>query len=135
MNFVEAIKSGFNKYVTFSGRAARSEYWYWTLFAIIADIVAAIVNAFVALGFVGLVVSLALLLPSIAVAIRRLHDLDRTGWWLLLAFTGIGAIVLLVWDCMKGTTGSNRFGADPLGPDADLQPARMSLIASSLPNR
>jgi uncharacterized membrane protein YhaH (DUF805 family) len=135
MNFVEAIKSGFNKYVTFSGRAARSEYWYWTLFAIIADIVAAIINAFVALGFVGLVVSLALLLPSIAVAIRRLHDLDRTGWWLLLAFTGIGAIVLLVWDCMKGTTGSNRFGADPLGPDADLQPARMSLIASSLPNR
>jgi uncharacterized membrane protein YhaH (DUF805 family) len=135
MNFVEAIKSGFNKYVTFSGRAARSEYWYWTLFAIIADIVAAIINVFVALGFVGLVVSLALLLPSIAVAIRRLHDLDRTGWWLLLAFTGIGAIVLLVWDCMKGTTGSNRFGADPLGPDADLQPARMSLIASSLPNR
>jgi uncharacterized membrane protein YhaH (DUF805 family) len=135
MNFVEAIKSGFNKYVTFSGRAARSEYWYWTLFAIIADIVKAIINAFVALGFVGLVVSLALLLPSIAVAIRRLHDLDRTGWWLLLAFTGIGAIVLLVWDCMKGTTGSNRFGADPLGPDADLQPARMSLIASSLPNR
>jgi uncharacterized membrane protein YhaH (DUF805 family) len=135
MNFVEAIKSGFNKYVTFSGRAARSEYWYWTLFVIIADIVAAIINAFVALGFVGLVVSLAFLLPSIAVAIRRLHDLDRTGWWLLLAFTGIGAIVLLVWDCMKGTTGSNRFGADPLGPDADLQPARMSLIASSLPNR
>ena len=135
MNFVEAIKSGFNKYVTFSGRAARSEYWYWTLFAIIADIVAAIINAFVALGFVGLVVSLAFLLPSIAVAIRRLHDLDRTGWWLLLAFTGIGAIVLLVWDCMKGTTGSNCFGADPLGPDADLQPARMSLIASSLPNR
>jgi uncharacterized membrane protein YhaH (DUF805 family) len=134
MNFVEAIKSGFNKYVTFSGRA-RSEYWYWTLFAIIADIVAAIINAFVALGFVGLVVSLAFLLPSIAVAIRRLHDLDRTCWWLLLAFTGIGAIVLLVWDCMKGTTGSNRFGADPLGPDADLQPARMSLIASSLPNR
>ena len=54
MNFVEAIKSGFNKYVTFSGRAARSEYWYWTLFAIIADIVAAIIDAFVASGFVGL---------------------------------------------------------------------------------
>jgi uncharacterized membrane protein YhaH (DUF805 family) len=135
MNFVEAIKSGFNKYVTFSGRAARSEYWYWTLFAIIADIVAAIIDAFVALGFVGLVVSLALLLPSIAVAIRRPHDLDRTGWWLLLAFTGIGAIVLLVWDCMKAP--QDRFASAPIrsGPDADLQPARMSLIASSLPNR
>jgi len=56
-----------------------------------------------------------LLLPGIAVAARRLHDLDRTGWWLLIAFTGIGIILLIVWDCMKGTTGPNRFGADPLG--------------------
>jgi uncharacterized membrane protein YhaH (DUF805 family) len=46
---------------------------------------------------------------------RRLHDLDRTAWWLLIVFTGIGLILLLVWDCMKGTTGPNRFGADPLG--------------------
>lgn len=114
MNFVDAIKSGFGNYVGFSGRAARSEFWYWTLFSFIADIVAGIIDAFVGLDFVGLVVSLALLLPSIAVAIRRLHDLDRTGWWFLLVFTGIGAIVLLVWDCMKGTTGPNRFGTDPL---------------------
>ena len=62
-----------------------------------------------------MVVSLALLLPGIAVSARRLHDLDRTAWWLLIAFTGIGLILLLVWDCMKGTTGPNRFGADPLG--------------------
>jgi uncharacterized membrane protein YhaH (DUF805 family) len=114
MNFVDAIKSGFGNYVGFSGRAARSEYWFWTLFTFIAYIVAGIIDFYVGLGFVGMVVSLALLLPSIAVAIRRLHDLDRTGWWLLLAFTGIGAIVLLVWDCMKGTTGPNRFGTDPL---------------------
>jgi len=46
--------------------------------------------------------------------VRRLHDLDRTGWWLLIAFTGIGIILLIVWNCMKGTTGSNSFGADPL---------------------
>jgi uncharacterized membrane protein YhaH (DUF805 family) len=114
MNFVDAVKSGFGNYVGFSGRAARSEYWFWTLFTFIAYIVAGIIDFYVGLGFVGMVVSLALLLPSIAVAIRRLHDLDRTGWWLLLAFTGIGAIVLLVWDCMKGTTGPNRFGTDPL---------------------
>jgi uncharacterized membrane protein YhaH (DUF805 family) len=61
------------------------------------------------------VVSLALLLPGIAVSARRLHDLDRTAWWLLIAFTGVGVILLIIWDCMKGTTGSNRFGADPLG--------------------
>ncbi len=59
-------------------------------------------------------VSLALFLPGLAVSVRRLHDLDRTGWWLLLVFTVIGVILLLVWDCMKGTPGPNRFGPDPL---------------------
>jgi uncharacterized membrane protein YhaH (DUF805 family) len=114
MGFGEAIKSGFGKYVIFSGRAARSEYWYWTLFSILANVAAGIVDAILGLGLVGIVVSLALLLPGIAVSARRLHDLDRTAWWLLIAFTGIGLILLLVWDCMKGTAGSNRFGADPL---------------------
>ena len=115
MQFGEAIKSGFNNYVTFSGRAARSAFWYWTLFAFIANIAASVVDMMLGLGFVSLIVSLGLLLPGIAVAARRLHDLDRTGWWLLIAFTGIGIILLIVWDCMKGTTGPNRFGADPLG--------------------
>jgi uncharacterized membrane protein YhaH (DUF805 family) len=116
MNFVDAIKSGFNKYVTFSGRAARSEYWFWTLFTVVASFVAGILDAIVGLGIIGAVVSLALLLPSIAVAVRRLHDIDRTGWWLLIAFTGVGIILLIIWDCIKGTTGPNRFGADPLAP-------------------
>ena len=115
MNFVDAIKSGFNNYVTFSGRAARSEFWFWMLFSFVANIAAGIVDAVIGLGFVGLVVSLALLLPGLAVSARRLHDLDRTGWWLLIGLTIIGIILLLVWDCMKGTTGPNRFGADPLG--------------------
>jgi uncharacterized membrane protein YhaH (DUF805 family) len=115
MGFVDAIKSGFSNYVGFSGRAVRSEYWYWTLFVILASLVAGIIDAVLGLGLVGAIVSLALLLPGIAVSARRLHDLDRTAWWLLIAFTGIGLILLLVWDCMKGTTGPNRFGADPLG--------------------
>jgi uncharacterized membrane protein YhaH (DUF805 family) len=115
MGFVDAIKSGFGNYVNFSGRAARSEYWYWTLFTVIANMVAGIFDAVLGgIGLVGLIVSLALLLPGIAVSARRLHDLDRTAWWLLIALTGIGLILLLIWDCMKGTTGSNRFGADPL---------------------
>jgi uncharacterized membrane protein YhaH (DUF805 family) len=116
MNFGEAIKSGFNNYVTFSGRAARSEFWYWILFSALADSVGNIVDRALGTGLigVGLVISLALLLPGVAVSVRRLHDLDRTGWWLLIAFTGIGIILLIVWNCMKGTTGSNSFGADPL---------------------
>jgi uncharacterized membrane protein YhaH (DUF805 family) len=115
VGFVDAIKFGFNNYATFSGRAARSEYWYWTLFTIIASVVAEIIDSVLGLGLVGFIVSLALLLPSIAVAVRRLHDIDRTGWWLLIAFTGVGIILLIVWDCIQGTTGPNRFGPDPLG--------------------
>ena len=115
MNFSEAIKLGFGKYVTFAGRAARSEYWYWTLFTVIANMVAGILDSVLgSLGLIGLIVSLTLLLPGIAVSARRLHDLERTAWWLLIALTGIGLILLLIWDCIKGTTGPNRFGSDPL---------------------
>ena len=114
MNFGEAIKSGFNNYVTFSGRAARSEFWYWILFSALANLVGGIIDGALGTGLIGVVISLALLLPGVAVSVRRLHDLDRTGWWLLIAFTGIGIILLIVWNCMKGTTGSNSFGADPL---------------------
>jgi uncharacterized membrane protein YhaH (DUF805 family) len=58
--------------------------------------------------------SLALFLPGLAVSVRRLHDLDRTGWWLLIILTGIGLILLLIWFCLRGTTGPNRYGPDPL---------------------
>lgn len=114
MGFADAIKSGFNKYVTFEGRAARWEFWYWMLFAFIANIVAGIVDDVLGLGLVGLLVSLALLLPGIAVSVRRLHDIDRTGWWVLISLTIIGIVLLIVWNCTKGTTGPNRFGADLL---------------------
>jgi uncharacterized membrane protein YhaH (DUF805 family) len=115
MNFQQAIASGFSNYVNFNGRAARSEFWYWTLFVFIVNIVANIIDMAIGIGVISVLASLALLLPGIAVSVRRLHDLDRTGWWLLIAFTGIGIILLIIWDCMKGTTGSNQYGPDPLG--------------------
>ncbi len=116
MGFVDAIKSGFNNYVGFSGRACRSEYWFWLLFWVLAAIVATVIDAALGLGFVSALVALGLFLPSLAVAIRRLHDLDKSGWWILLSLIPlIGAIILIVWFCTKGTTGPNRFGPDPLG--------------------
>ena len=115
MNFTQAVQSGFNKYVTFSGRAPRSEYWYWALFSFIVQIVANMLDMAMGMGLISGLLSLALLLPSIAVGIRRLHDIDRTGWWLLIAFTGIGIILLIVWACIKGTDGPNLYGPDPLG--------------------
>ena len=116
MNFGEAISSGFSNYVNFSGRAARSEYWFWVLFTIIAEIVTGIVDVLLGITLVTTLFVLVTLLPGVAVAVRRLHDLDRTGWWLLLVFIPlVGAIVLIVWFCTIGTRGYNRFGPDPLG--------------------
>jgi uncharacterized membrane protein YhaH (DUF805 family) len=119
MTFGEAIKSGFRNYVTFSGRAARSEYWYWTLFVVLLTIAAQIIDHAIfddptETGLAQPLISLVLFLPGIAVAMRRLHDLDRTGWWLLIVFTVVGILLLLYWDCLKGTTGPNQYGPDPL---------------------
>jgi uncharacterized membrane protein YhaH (DUF805 family) len=118
MNFTQAISSGFQNYINFTGRAARSEYWFWTLFTVLVSIVASLIDLGLFRSFdfspLSTIVSLGTLLPSVAVGVRRLHDLDRTGWWLLLVITVIGAIVLLVWFCMRGTAAPNRFGPDPL---------------------
>ncbi len=115
MNFGEAIKSGFSNYVNFSDRASRSAYWYWLLFVTIGYIVALIIDRAIGVPIVYVLFALAVLLPGIAVAVRRLHDLDRSGWWLLLGFIPlVGGIILIVWFCGKGTDGPNRFGADPL---------------------
>ena len=116
MNFTQAISSGFSNYVNFAGRAVRSEYWYWVLFVIVVSIVASIIDAVLGTTLFNPIFSLAVLLPSIAVGVRRLHDLDRSGWWLLLSLIPlIGAIVLIVWFVGRGTPGANRFGPDPLG--------------------
>jgi len=92
MDFVQAIKSCLGQYATFSGRASRSEYWWFFLFQVLV---------MVATGMLGDVInglaSLALLLPALAVGTRRLHDIGRTGWWQLLLLSGIGFLVLLYW--------------------------------------
>ena len=125
MNFTQAVETGFRKYVVFSGRARRSEFWYWILFTTVVSLVLTIVD--VALfassseytsGPFSSLFSLATLLPSIAISVRRLHDLDKSGWWLLLSFIPlIGFIVLIIWFASRGTEGDNRFGPDPLAGD------------------
>src|SRR5437016_12962566 len=114
MGFGEAISSGFSNYVRFEGRASRSEFWYWVLFGFLLGIVANIIDAVIGIPLTTSIASLGLLLPNLAVGARRLHDLDRTGLWLLLYLTIIGGILVIIWDCMKGTDGPNRFGPDPL---------------------
>ena len=121
MNFFEAISSGFHNYVNFSGRAIRSEYWYWNLFATVVVVVFGVIDEMLypgaqmgAFSVVNMLVVLGLVLPSLAMSVRRLNDIDRTGWWLLLNFTGIGSLVTLYWACLRGTLGPNRFGPDPM---------------------
>jgi len=124
MNMTTAVKTVLGKYAVFSGRASRSEYWWWLLAMIILFTVLGIIDgALVApmLGFeafqpdagqpVSFLVSLGLLLPNLAVSVRRLHDTDRSGWWLLLGLIPvIGTIVLLIFYVQPGTDDSNQFG-------------------------
>jgi uncharacterized membrane protein YhaH (DUF805 family) len=126
MDFWGAIKSGFANYVTFSGRATRSEFWYWILFTVLGAAATSIIDAamFPQIGWpstlpvfapLSSVFDLLTFLPGLAVSVRRLHDLDSRGWWLLIALIPlIGAIVLIAVFCTRGTAGDNRFGPDRL---------------------
>jgi uncharacterized membrane protein YhaH (DUF805 family) len=118
MTFPEAIASGFRNYTTFAGRASRSEFWYWTLFVWLVSLATIILDSAMFPNVSGSplngVWTLATFLPGLAMWVRRLHDIDRSGWWLLIAFTIVGIIPLVVWACMRGTPGPNRFGLDPL---------------------
>lgn len=114
------------KYATFSGRSRRKEYWYFVLFYVILAVIVGTFDrgfglrslAYGGMGLAGGLISLVLLLPSLGVTVRRLHDLDRSGWWLLVGLIPIiGGIVMLVWMCSRGTDGGNRFGPDPLATD------------------
>jgi len=122
MGFIESIQTVYSKYVTFSGRASRSEYWWFQLFYFLVVIGIlfvsySITDADGGGGFVLPIWQLGNLLPLIAVHVRRLHDIERSGWWLFIALIPlVGWLILLVWDCTEGTGGENRFGEDPLLP-------------------
>ena len=129
MNFFEAIQSGFNNYFNFSGRAQRSAFWYWTLFSIVGALIAS-VSDWATFGIewgtvspINGIFSLITFIPCISVAARRLHDIGRTGWWLLLILVPIvGWIILIIWYCQQGEAGTNQYGPNPLG--GELQPIR-----------
>ena len=146
MTFGESVKSCLNGYVKFDGRAPRSEYWWFFLFTVLGGIVLSLIdgvlgttigyNQIIAgkivhqeIGIIDALFQLAMLVPAIAVSVRRLHDTDRSGWFFLLILTPIvgaffgdigllvsfvGWIVLLVFFVQRGDSGSNRFGYDPL---------------------
>jgi len=117
-----AIKLGFQRYVGFSGRSTRAEIWWWTLFTSVVTIALIIADNLTSnsstFGWMGGLLeglfTLATIIPSLAVSVRRLHDINRTGWWVLLGFVLlIGWIVLIVWAIERGDKGTNKYGPDP----------------------
>jgi len=135
MTLGESVRTCLSKYVTWQGRASRSEYWYFVLFGLICYIAATIIDNVLGTtfkitdpssgqeismgyGYAYMLVGLGLFLPNLSAFVRRLHDTGRSGWWYWIALVPlIGFILLLVWLCSRGTDGNNDYGADPLGGD------------------
>lgn len=131
MDFQTAVRTCLRKYATFTGRAARSEYWWFVLFLILAQIVLNIIDTMMFGtgtfshgpgyarwvsngGPLASIFALATLLPALAAAVRRLHDLDKSGWWMLFVFLPlIGGLILLYHFVQPSQPGANRFGPAP----------------------
>ena len=117
MNFQTSIKTCFTKYATFSGRASRSEFWFFCLFCFLGGIVGMIIDTMM-LGYpaeetgpINLIFNVVVFLPGLAAGARRLHDIDRSGWWQLIYFTVIGIILLIVWFATIGSSKKNIHGS------------------------
>lgn len=128
IQFGNAIKIGFTRYFDFRGRSSRAEFWWWNLFTFlvafalgISDLILLLITQDVIFlfGVLRIFFALATIVPSITVTVRRLHDLNRTGWWLVATLIGYLALIipgmilsllLLIWFCKKGEEGENRYG-------------------------
>lgn len=119
MDFVTAIKTVFSKYATFTGRARRSEFWYWYLFSVILNLLTCWMPG------INMLVSLAILLPTLAVAIRRLHDTNRSGWWLLLSIVPSLVAMCVLVSIVGAAIVSIASGA------SDVDPESMAILFAS----
>lgn len=115
MGMVEAVKTCFSKYADFSGRALRSEFWWFFLFGILIQIIAVGLSTILPmLGILAAIFGIALFVPQLAVGARRLHDRNMSGWFqLLMIIPLLGIIILIILWAMKGTDGENKFGTAP----------------------
>ena len=117
MNFQQSIEKCFKNYANFNGRATRSEFWFFYLFVVLVSIGTVIIDFVIdpTGNFIlfNSIASLALLIPQISAACRRLHDTGKSGWWQLLYLTIIGGIVVIVWLATETTKKKNHFGPVP----------------------
>ena len=116
MNFQTSIQTCFKKYTQFSGRASRSEFWFFALFGLIGGLITAVIDTMI-LGYpfenygpINIIFQIAIFIPSFAVGARRLHDLNKSGWLQLIVITIIGLIPLIIWFATEGTKKNNPHG-------------------------
>ena len=137
ISFGDAIRKGFEGYAQFSGRSTRAEYWWWSLFYVLVAVVAAIISSFIfgpTNNILGLLWFLALLLPNIAIAVRRSHDIGKSGWWVLWQFFGWwlffpGLIMWLLFRTRQGDRGPNQYGPDPRGGSEEMSGGEVAEFA------
>lgn len=115
MSFPQAISSAFRQYAKFSGRASRSEFWWFFLFQFVIGLL--LIYSIPVIFFLFVV---ATLLPYLAVLVRRLHDTGRSGWWVLLVLIPFGNLVLLIFALLEGNRGANKYGPNPLQPASGI---------------
>jgi uncharacterized membrane protein YhaH (DUF805 family) len=118
MGFGQAVSSVFANYFNFKSRASRSEYWYYALFLLIAGLATLLIDFAILgpvdIGPVNVIFTLATMIPSLAVSVRRLHDIGRSGWFVLLGIIPlIGIILLIYWWCQPSDPQPNKYGAPP----------------------
>ena len=114
MDFMTAVSTCFRKYATFSGRARRSEYWYFSLFTTVVSTALSLI--FGDQAMIASLFALVTLLPGLAVTWRRMHDIGKSGAWSLLVLLPIiGTIIVLIWECKDSQPGSNAYGPNPKG--------------------
>ncbi len=117
MTFQDSIRTCLGKYVAFSGRARRPEFWWFALFVFIGAWITGAIDRMLFgsdFGVLGPIFGLAMLLPYISVAVRRLHDTDKSGWWILIGLIPlVGVLVLIYFYIQEGTKGANTFGPEP----------------------
>lgn len=119
VSFSQAVRMAFDSYCRFQGRSSRSEYWWWVLFVAILSFCIGIIESILGFSMTAVqttsgILSLVLLLPGLGLSVRRLHDIGKSGWWILLGFIPlVGTIILIIWFAQNSQMQDNQYGPVP----------------------
>lgn len=119
VSFSQAVRMAFDSYCRFQGRSSRSEYWWWVLFVAILSFCIGIIESILGFSMTAVqttsgILSLVLLLPGLGLSVRRLHDINKSGWWILLGLIPVvGAIVIIIWFAQNSQMQDNQYGPVP----------------------